>query len=111
MSVSVWAGSTTTTAMPHGLSSNRSASAAASSANFDAQYAPISGNESCPLRLEMNTIRAVGASQPRQHRLRHRDLPDDVDVELPAKVGQGHGLHRAGNRDAGVVDHRVQPLG
>ena len=56
-SVSVWAGSTTLTAMCQGRSSSRSASAAASSANLDALYAPIIGAESLPFTLEMKTIR------------------------------------------------------
>ena len=47
-----------------GLNSIRSASAAASSANLLAEYAPTSGMERRPLTLEMNTMR------PRERRSR-----------------------------------------
>ena len=50
-------GSTSTTGMPHAFNSSRNASAAASSANFDAQYGPSIGTEIRPLTLEMNTTR------------------------------------------------------
>ena len=61
ISVSVCEGSTTITGTPQGRSSIRNASAPASSANFDAAYAPSIGVDSCPLTLEMNTTRPPDA--------------------------------------------------
>jgi hypothetical protein len=57
ISVSVCAGSISTTGIPHAFSSTRSASHAASSANFDAEYGPSIGVAIRPFTLEMNSNR------------------------------------------------------
>ena len=64
-----------------------------------------------PLSDETNTTRPREVAQQRQHRLGHRDLADDVDLELTAQVVERHALHRAGHDDAGVVDDGVEAAG
>ena len=110
MSVSVCAGSISTTGIPQAFSSTRNASAAASSANFDAEYGPSIGVAIRPFTLEMNTHPAPRFPQPRQHRLGHRELPDDVDLQLLSPVVGSHRLDRARDGDARVVHHRVEAL-
>ena len=110
MSVSVCAGSISTTGIPHAFSSTRNASAAASSANFDAEYGPSIGVAIRPFTLEMNNDPTTRFPQPRQHRLGHRELPDDVDLQLLSPVIGSHRLHGAADGDARVVHHRVESL-
>ena len=43
-----------------------------------------------------------------QERLQHGDLPDDVHLELAAKLVERDELERRRDRDAGVVDEPVQ---
>ena len=50
----------------------------------------------------------AGSPERRQDGLEHRDLPDDVDLELAAKLGEGHELERGGDSDAGVVHEPVK---
>ena len=57
MGVAMIPGSTSETATPNGRSSTRSESAAASSANFDAAYAPMNGSALRPATELMNTMR------------------------------------------------------
>jgi len=40
--------------------------------------------------------------------LDHGDLPDDIDLELAAKLGKRHELERGGDSDAGVVHEPVK---
>ena len=44
-----------------------------------------------------------------QERLRHGDLAEHVDVELPPQVVHGQELQRGGNRDARIV-HEAERL-
>ena len=98
-----------TTEIPHGFSSIRSASAAASSANFDAQYGADIGIEILPFTLEMNTIR------PRDSRSRGStawvtaNCPITLTSNCFASLG-ADGLDRAADRDPGIVHHRVETL-
>ena len=110
MSVSVCAGSTSETAMCHCASSIRSASAAASSANFDALYAPTIGIASLPFTLEMNTI-LPRDSAAGQDRTGHGKLADHVDLQLLSPVLSADGLDGAADRDACVVHDAVEPHG
>ena len=60
-----------------------------------------------PIEL-MKTIRPRGAADRRQHRLGHRDLGGQVDLDLAAEVLDRDRLQRARDRDAGVVDEAVE---
>jgi hypothetical protein len=51
---------------------------------------------------------AAGAANQRQHRLRHRDLRDQVDLELFAQVIERDRLQRRHHRHPSVVDQAVQ---
>ena len=51
---------------------------------------------------------ATGGADRGQHRLRHRDLGGEVDVELTAEVLDRQRLQRPRDRDAGVVDQAVE---
>jgi hypothetical protein len=53
----------------------------------------------------------VTTAQSRQHRLRHRDAAEDVDLEhFPQPIGVD-GLDRSVGDDARIVDHGVQSVG
>ena len=54
------------------------------------------------------TIRPSAAADLRQHRLGHRHVGDEVDLELVAEVVERDRLQRAGDGDAGVVDEAVE---
>lgn len=51
---------------------------------------------------------AAGGANQRQHRLGHRDLTGQIDLDLTAEVLDRDRLQRAGNRNAGVVDQTVE---
>jgi hypothetical protein len=50
------------------------------------------------------TILPRPAAQQRQEGLDDRQVPGEVDLQLPAELGQPQELHRARHRGAGVVD-------
>ena len=52
----------------------------------------------------------MGATQRWQERLQHAQLADDIDVQLTRQLVRRKELERAGDRDAGVVDERVEAL-
>ena len=60
-----------------------------------------------PIEL-MKTMRPRAPADQRQHRLGHRDLGGQVDLELAAEVVQRQRLQRPGDGDAGVVDEAVE---
>ena len=102
------AGSTSDTAIPHGPSSTRSTSASASSACFDAAYGPRNGQRAPAADRAHEHDPPAGSPERRQDGLEHRDLPDDVDLELAAKLGEGHELERGRDSDARVVHEPVK---
>ncbi len=53
---------------------------------------------------------AASAAECGHEGLRHGDLPDDVDLELMAQLVERHELERHRDRDARVVDERVELL-
>ena len=102
--VAIVPGSMTATWIPHGRSSRRSESEKPSSPNFDAAYAASSGTATLPpIELDVHDPPARGA-QLGQERLRHGDLPDQVDLELAAEVVDRLVLERRRDGDARVVD-------
>ena len=102
------AGSTIETPIPHGASSTRNESAIASSACFDAAYGPRNGSALRPPTEPISTTRPCDSAKRGKERLQHGDLPDDVHLELAAKLVERDELERRCDRDAGVVDEAVQ---
>ena len=102
------AGSTIETPIPHGASSTRSESAIASSACFDAAYWTEKRERAPPSDRAHQHNASLRAPKQWKERLQHGDLPDDVHLELAAKLVERNELERRCDRDAGVVDEAVQ---
>lgn len=59
-------------------------------------------------RADEHDAGAGGPAQRRQHGLRHRELADQVDLDLAPEHVDGHVLQGSRQRDARVVDQSVQ---
>ena len=80
--------------MPNGFSSRRSESATASSACFDAAYGREERQRAAPGDRAHEDDPALRAAQRGQEGLRHRDLPDEIDLELVAELVRRDELER-----------------
>ena len=94
--------------IPQGRSSWRSESPTASSPNLDGVVGAEHRHRHPAADRADEDDPAAGGADRGQHRLRDRDLGDQVDLELAAEVVDRQRLQRPRDRDAGVVDQAVE---
>ena len=107
--VAIAPGSIRHTRTPCGASSRRSESIQPRTANFEARVRRQERQRHPAADRAGVDDPASGLEQRRQQRLGDRDVAEQVDLELPSPLRQGHHLERSVDVHPGVVDQRRDP--